>query len=69
MRPINFPAKFFNLKERSLDQLKDLLIVVYMVCIMLALFIAMLEIKIFFNLDVVPGLDIPIDEWYAHMMH
>ncbi len=50
-------------------QIKDILITLYFVFMVVFVVAMLLEVKIYFNVDVVPGMDIPIDEWYAQLMH
>lgn len=46
-------------------QAKDILIAAYMISMVFILVAVLFEVKIYFAIDVVPGMDIPIDEWYA----
>jgi len=50
-------------------QIKDALIMAYLIFMVIFVVAVLLEIKIQYNIDVVPGMDIPIDEWYQQLVH
>jgi len=54
---------------KLIQQVKDVLIALYLIFMMITLLAVLIEIKLYFNIDVVPGMDIPIDEWYAQAFH
>ncbi len=47
-----------------LFNLRDLLIVMYVILIILGTIVCTIELKLYFVWDI-PGVDLPIDEWYV----
>ena len=49
----------------QLTQLREILYAIYFIGVLVLAFAMIIEVKLYFDLDVFPGMDFPIDEWYA----
>ena len=56
-------------KQSYLLAARDWLMIVYLMAIVILFFIALMEFKLAFNVDYLPGIDLPIDEWYESTFH
>ena len=52
-----------------LENLKDLIYIGYFIAMFGLAVVFLMEAKIYFGLDVLPGVDVPIDEWYSRYIH
>lgn len=48
---------------------KDVLGILYIIAVLVLGFTALLEFKLAYNIDMLPGIDLPIDEWYEATFH
>lgn len=51
-------ASFFS-------QLREFLVFFYAIAVIILFVAAMIEVKLYFHLDIIPGADLPLDELYA----
>lgn len=47
------------------EQFKDVLFMIYVLGMITLVFVLLMEVKLEYQIDVLPGMDIPVDEWYA----
>lgn len=58
---------FIQQHTSLITQIKEYLVFFYGVVMFIFFLVAFIEMKLYFNLDVIPGADIPIDEWYVQI--
>ncbi len=58
-----------SLFQYYLESFRDIVLVLYSLAFFVLFMVLILEYKIAFQVDFLPGIDLPIDEWYEATFH